>query len=112
MTRVAGICLLLLQIVSVIHARFVPSRWLAWAPNDYAIGYKMRVRIDGRALSAEEIGNRYHLLSEGVYENPAQNLIDIMRQREFTYGLQDHAEVELVYRPNGGLPQEWRWPEI
>ena len=111
MMRMAGICLLLLQIVSVIHARFVPSRWLAWAPNDYAIGYKMQVQIDGRALSADQIGNRYHLLSESVYENPVQNMVDIMRQREQTYGRNDHAEVVLVYRPNGGSPQEWRWPE-
>jgi hypothetical protein len=111
MRRVAGICLLLLQIVSVVHARFVPSRWLAWAPNDYAIGYRMQVQIDGRALSADEIGKRYDLLSEGVYENPAQNMIDIMRQRERTYGRNDQAEVMLVYRPNGGLAQEWRWPE-
>jgi hypothetical protein len=111
MRRSAGICLLLLQIVSVVHARFVASRWLAWAPNDYAVGYRMQVQIDGRALSADEIGNRYHVPSEGVYENPAQNLIDIVRQRERTYGGNDHAQVELVYRPNGGSPQEWRWPE-
>jgi hypothetical protein len=111
MKRVAGISLLLLQIVSVVHARFVPSRWLAWAPNDYAVGYRMQVQINGRALSADEIGKRYYLPSEGMYENPVQNMIDIMRQRERTYGRNDHAEVKLVYRPNGGTPQEWRWPE-
>jgi hypothetical protein len=49
--------------------------------------------------------------SEGLTENPAQNLIDIVRQLERTYGVNDHAQVELVYRPNGGSPQEWRWPE-
>ena len=106
-----AICLLLLQIVSVIHARFVPSRWLAWAPNDYAVGYELQVRISGRRLSGDEVGKRYELPSEGVYENPAQNLIDIIRQREQTYGRNDQAEVVLVYRPNGGSPQEWRWPE-
>lgn len=111
MTRWAGICLLVLQIVSVVHARFESSRWLAWAPNDYAVGYRMKVHIAGRDLSADEIGKRYQLLSEGVYENPAQNMIDILRQREQTYGRNDQAEVLLVYRPNGGLPQEWRWPE-
>ena len=111
MRRWAGFCLLLLQIVSVVHARFVPSRWLAWAPNDYAVGYRMQVHIDGRGLSFAEIWNRYQLHSEGVYENPIQNLIDIVRQRERTYGHNDQAEVVLAYRPNGGTPQEWRWPE-
>jgi len=111
MKQIAAICFLLLQIVSVVYARFVPSRWLAWAPNDYAIGYKMQVHIHGRPLSADEIGKRYSLLSEGVYENPAQNMIDIIRQNEQTYGRNEQAEVELAYRPNGGPVQEWRWPQ-
>ena len=111
MTRAAAICLLFLQIVSVIHARFVSSRWLAWAPNDYAIGYRLQVQVNGRNLSADEVRKRYALPPEGVYENPAQNLIDIVSQRERTYGRNDHAEVVLTYRPNGGLAQEWRWPE-
>jgi hypothetical protein len=111
MKRTAAICFFLLQIVSVIYARFVPSRWLAWAPNDYANGYKMQVHINGRDLSANEIGTRYQLLPEGVYENPVQNLVDIIRQREQTYGRNDQAKVVLAYRPNGGPVQEWRWPE-
>jgi len=109
--RVAAVSLLLLQVVSVVYARFVPSRWLAWAPNDYAIGYKMQVRIHGQPLSPTEIAKRYSLLPEGVYENPAQNMIDIIRQNEQTYGRKEQAEVELAYRPNGGPVQEWRWPE-
>lgn len=111
MRRSASMCLLLLQIISVINARFVSSRWLAWAPNDYAVVYRLQVQIDGRDLSADEIGKRYKLVSEGVYENPAQNLIDIVRQREQTYGRNDQAEAMLVYRPDGGAAQEWRWPE-
>jgi hypothetical protein len=111
MRRSAGIALLLLQMVSVAHARFVPSRWLAWAPGDYAVGYRLQVQIKGRSLSSDEVGARYQLPPEGVYENPAQNIIDIVRQRERTYGRNDQAEVVFVYRPNGGLPEEWRWPE-
>ena len=78
MKRLAAICLLLLQIVSVVHARFVTSRWLAWAPNDYALSYKIQAQVNGRELSTDEIGKRYHLPAEGVYENPAQNLVDIV----------------------------------
>jgi hypothetical protein len=111
MKRLAAVCLLLLQVVSVVHARFVTSRWLAWAPNDYAIGYKIQAQVNGRELSSDQIGKRYQLLSEGVYENPAQNLVDIVRQRERTYGRNDQAKVVLTFRPNGGTAQEWRWPE-
>jgi hypothetical protein len=46
------------------------------------------------------------LLSEGVYENWVQNLIDIVSQYEQTYSRNDHAEVALVYRPKAGPPQE------
>lgn len=108
--RLGGLCLLLLQIVSVVHARFVSSRWLAWAPNDYALDYRLHVNVDGRGLSGDEIGKRYHLPPQGLYENPAQNLIDMVSQRERTYGRNDHAEVVLQYQPNGGEVQEWRWP--
>ena len=111
MKRAAGICLLLLQIVSVVYARFVPSRWLAWAPNDYAVGYKIQVKMNGHELSADEVANRYRVPAEGVYENPAQNMIDIISQRERTYGRDDQSNVVLTYRPNGGPAQEWRWPE-
>jgi hypothetical protein len=110
MTRLAGITLLLLQIVSVVHARYVSSRWLAWAPNDYASGYRLQVHVGGRDLSGDEIWSRYHMASEGVYENPVQNLKDMVSQRERTYGRKDKAEVVLTYRPNGGPAQEWQWP--
>jgi len=89
----------------------VDSRWLAWAPNDYAIWYRLTVHMNGRDLSPDEIAKRYGLVPEQVYENPARNIMDIVEQRELTYGRNDHAEVLLVYRPNGEPPQEWRWPD-
>jgi len=61
-------------------------------------------------LSPDEIARRYGLLAEQVYENPARNVMDIVEQRERTYGRNDHAEVLLTYQPNGGPPKEWRWP--
>ena len=106
-----GVVFLLFQIVAVAHARFVPSRWLAWAPNDYASWYRLQVQSKGRSLSSDEVRARYHLPTEGVYENPIQNIMDIVRQRERTYGQTDGVRVDLVYRPNGGVTQEWLWPE-
>jgi hypothetical protein len=73
--------------------------------------YSFLFHLFGGVLSGDEIGQRYYVLSEGITENPVQNLMDIVRQRERTYGRNDHAAVELVYRPNGGPAREWRWPE-
>lgn len=112
MRRLIGAAFLVLQVGTVIHARFVPSRWLgAWAPNDYAVSYRFQVSIGNRSLSSDEIGQRYAIRAEGVYENPVQNLMDIARQREQTYGRADHANVLLTYHRNRGPVEEWRWPE-
>jgi len=105
-----GIAVLLLQCGPIVRSRLVDSRWLAWAPNDYAVWYRLTVHMDGRDLSPDEIAKRYGLLSEQVYENPARNVMDIVEQRERTYGKDDHAEVLMVYRPNGEPSKEWRWP--
>ena len=113
MRRLVGVVFLLAQVGAVIHARFVPSRWLgAWAPNDYAVWYRLQVRIQEHPLSWEEVGQRYRLRRrEFVYEYPLQNLMDIVRQRELTYGRADNAQVVLTYHQNRGPMQEWRWPE-
>jgi hypothetical protein len=113
MRRLAGIAFLLLQVAAAIHARFVPSRWLgAWAPNDYAVWYRLQVRVQDRPLSPDEVGQRYGIRAESVYENPPQNLMDIVRQREQTYGRDDNAQVVLTYHEDRGPTQEWRWPGI
>lgn len=111
-----GIILLLLQLVAVAHARSVASRWLAaWAPNDYAVWYRLEVSTKGGPLSTDEVVRRYGLSGDqtgAVYQNPAQNMIDLIRQYEQTYGRNDQARVVLWYRPNGRGPiQVWRWPE-
>jgi hypothetical protein len=38
--------------------------------------------------------------------------MDIVRQREQTYGRDDNAQVVLTYHQNRGPMQEWRWPEM
>jgi len=110
MRRTIGIVFLLLQVACAAQAQFVPSRWLAWAPNDYAVWYELQVYVDGRNLSPSEIERRYGLAAEQVYENPASNIMDIVAQRERTYDQGNHVEVLLIYRPNGESPKEWRWP--
>jgi hypothetical protein len=111
MRRLVGIVFLSLQLGSFVYARFVPSRWLAWAPNDYAVDYSLRVQVQGRVLSNFDAEQRYGLPAKSLYENPPQNIMDIVRQYEHTYGKEDRAEAVLFYRLNGGPAQQWRWPE-
>jgi hypothetical protein len=87
-----------------------PARWICWAPNDYATWYRLDVRVNGHALSPAQIEDRYQLPGEYVYQNPPQNIEDIIRQYEQTYGSKDQTQVNLLYREAGGPPQQWRWP--
>src|SRR4051812_9183584 len=105
----AGITFLLVQLGFIIHARFVPARWLCWAPNDYAVQYQLQVKTRGHDLSPAEIQARYHVPEHGWYENPAENIMDIVRQYECTYGKGDGAEVRLSYQLDGGERREWLW---
>jgi hypothetical protein len=107
----AGSVFLLAQAALVVHAHFVPSRWLCWAPNDYAVEYQLHVKAYGRELNPAEVQTRYHVADHGWYENPAANIMDIVRQYEQTDGAKDAAQVLLTYRLDGGQTREWRWPE-
>jgi hypothetical protein len=108
--RTIGTLFLLAQLGLVGYARFVPTRWLCWAPNDYAVQYELQVRMSGRDLSPVEIQKRYQLPHKGWYENPAENIMDIVRQYERTEGRNESARVLLVYSVDGGQAREWQWP--
>jgi hypothetical protein len=106
-----GIVFLLAQAALVVHAQMVPSKWLCWAPNDYAVEYQLHVNTQGRDLKPAEVQSRYHVADHGWYENPAANLMDVIRQYEQTLGRDDTAQVVLIYRVDGGDTKQWRWPE-
>jgi hypothetical protein len=108
-----AILLLVLQLGSIVYARFTPRRYFCWAPNDYVVEYELDVSVAGRTLSPEQVINRYHLSSfhKGLVEHPVEHLIDSIEQYERTYGRSDAAVVRLTWRYNGH-PQlrEWKWP--
>lgn len=105
-----AIAFLLAQVASIAYARFVPTRYFAWAPYDAITLYELEVRIDGRELEDRELRRRYRLPTLGRDNRAAQHVIDVVRQYEETYGAGDGAEVVLRYRTNGGPEQTWRWP--
>src|SRR5579872_1503913 len=106
-----GLALLLFQVAMIVHARFVPSRYFCWALYDVQTEYSLRVEINRRELSAQEILARYHRPQHGNDNRSPQHVIDILQGYEETYGKNDHAAVEMRYRVNGKQEQIWRWPQ-
>ena len=106
-----GVLFLAVQLGLVIYAHFGPARYFAWAPNDYVVQFNLQATVDGRSLTSGEAAARYHLkqVEHGVYEFPAQHIIDAIRQYETTYGRHDHAHVVLTYRQNGEAERQWEW---
>ena len=104
-----GIAFLLFQLSMVLYARFVPSRYFCWAPNDYMVEYSLQVTIGGHQLNPQQTFRRYRLPEDG-YQAPVQHIIDIVQQYEQTYGNNDHARIVMRYRVNGREEKEWRWP--
>lgn len=110
MKTTAGTALLLFQVVMIVYARFVPSRYFCWAPFDIQTEYKLQVEVDGRALSAKEVRARYRRQQNGTDNRSPQHVMDIVQGYEETYGRSNPARVEMRYRVNGKQEQVWRWP--
>jgi hypothetical protein len=108
-----AILFLVLQVGSIVYARFTPRRYFCWAPNDYVVEYQLDVDVAGHALPPEQVIARYHLSPshKGLVEHPVEHLIDNIEQYETTYGKNDKATVRLRWRHNGHSQlREWRWP--
>jgi hypothetical protein len=105
MKRRIGQAFLFVQFAWVTFAQFGSARWLCWAPNDYAVEYRLDVIKDGQRITG-----RYNIPDKGLYENPAQNIIDLIEQYERTYGRKDRVEVSLTYRTSGGPESHWHYP--
>ena len=104
-----GIAVLAVQVGLVAYEHLGPTRYFAWAPNDYVVQYRLTATVDGHHLSAAGVRSRYHLAPHGIWYFPAQHLVDDVQQYERTYGSGDHVRVTLTYRLNGHAQQTWRW---
>src|SRR5437879_1536602 len=113
MRAAIAIVFLLLQLGSVLYARFTPRRYLCWAPNDYVVEYQLEVNVHGHTLSPEQTRARYQI-SPGharVVEHPVEHLIDDMEHYEGPYGSSDQAQVQLTGKYNGHAEsRHWQWP--
>lgn len=118
---VLGVLFLLAQAGAVAHEHLGPTRYFAWAPNDYIVEYDIRVTVDGRPLDAAQINARYgHLYGmtvnepgqldlRGVWEFPVRQLEDVIEQYEKTYGHGQRASVTLDYRLDRRSAGSWTW---
>jgi hypothetical protein len=105
-----GVAVLAFQLGMIVYARFVPSRYFCWAPFHSQNNYEMDVTVNGKALTGGEIQKRYRRPQKGVNSRSIQDEKGIIMQYEQTYGKNEHAEVTLRYRVNGGAEQVWHWP--
>jgi hypothetical protein len=111
MRTAAALAILGFQVVMIVYARFVPSRYFCWAPYDIQTEYRLRVEVNGRDLTAPEIRSRYRRPARGTDNRSPQHVMDIVQGYEERYGRNDHARVVMRYRVNGKEEQTWRWPQ-
>jgi len=105
--NIIGVGLLAFQVVMIVYARFVPSRYYCWAPRDSINEYKLSVDLNGQNLNREDIKKRYRIGQKGMDARSIQHVKDIISQYESTYGKNDQARILMTYTKNGGAPQQW-----
>jgi hypothetical protein len=98
------------QLAGVVYARFVPTRYLCWAPYDQISFYEIEAERDGRRLTADEIGARYRMPPDGRENRSIHHVLNGITQFEATYGRADHVTVRVRYRTNGRPEQTWTLP--
>jgi len=102
-----GILFLLLQVGSIVYARYIPERFFCWAPYDQHTKFQVFVTIDGQTLSSDESKARYKYKMKGWEQRSIHNIFSLISQYEQTYGLDDNAQVKMIYSTNGNDEQEW-----
>lgn len=102
-----GILFLLLQVGSIVYARFIPERFFCWAPYDSHTLFEVFVTIDGKTLSQQDAEARYNYKMKGWEQRSIDNIISLISQYERTYGKDDNAKVIMLYSINGHEEQKW-----
>ena len=106
---ILGILFLVLQIASVVYARFIPERFFCWGPYDNQTNYNIAVTIDNKQLSLDEIHERYRYKSHGWEQRTIHNVFAYVSQYEATYGIDDNAKIVITYSTNGRAKQKWTY---
>lgn len=107
----AGGVLMGLQVVGIGAGRFTDTRYFCWAPYDEITRFELRVVIDGRELSQQEVKRRYRLPQAARDNRSWAHVPAIIAHYERTRGRADGAVVEYRYRVNGSEARLWRWAD-
>lgn len=99
------------QAAAIVYARFVPTRYLCWAPYDQMSFYRIETLRDGRSLTAAEIESRYRLPAAGRENRSIHHVLNSVARYEATYGRRDPVTTRIVYRVNGGPEETWTAPD-
>lgn len=128
---IVGALILLGQVGVAIWQHLGPTRYFAWAPNDYTVTYDVQASVAGRALTPGEIARRYRLdltdrlgevpesvkrkvqfapTERYVWEDPPQHLLDRFQWYEERYDPRNPAHIVVTYQVDAGPVKVWRWP--
>jgi hypothetical protein len=104
-----GVFFMIIQIILIVTARFIPERFFCWAPFDEHSHIDINVIINGRELTDNEIEKRYRYVSKGIEPRSINNVFNLITQYESTYGKNDNADVEVNYSVNGHKERKWKF---
>lgn len=104
-----GVAFILLQLLSVIYARFIPERYYCWAPYDEHTFLRTKVWVDGIELPPKQISQRYRYQVNGWEPRSVNNVFDIIEDFESTYGRDQHVQVQIRYTTNGHEEKVWTY---
>lgn len=99
------------QVMGIVSARFLQTRYLCWAPYDQITFYRIEAEMGGRSLTPSAIGARYRLPAAGRENRSIHHVLRAIAQFESTYGGGDSVRARVVYRVNGGFEQTWTAPD-
>jgi hypothetical protein len=106
-TRTLAACAFIaFQLCTIGYARFVDTRYFAWAPFDAQNEYSIAVEIGGRALTPDEVRHRYRIQAADLESRSIAHIIGIVRYAEERY-YADGARVTISYTVNGVRKPDW-----
>jgi hypothetical protein len=114
----AGILFLLLQVAAILSAQLTPHRYFCWAPFHAQTKYQIKVWLDNKELTEQEISARYRqatlfwdVKTRQWWElNKISHVFALISQYETTYGAHEQARFVIDYDETGHGLRSWTWP--
>lgn len=102
-----GLSYLLVQVSSIIYARFSSNRYFVWAPHDIQVEYYLEVYEENLMVPDSVLSTRYRLSSHGWIDLPPGHVIEWLEDYERTQADTSTALIRFRYSINGDNWMEW-----